>query len=289
MAVGLALASAAVFALGTVLQQREAMEDPDAKSGSVGVLLRLARRPVWLAGVTAYGVAFGLQAAALGVGRLVVVQPILATTIVFALPLGVRFSRQRVTRRDVVAASVVTVGLGLFLVLSDPGGGRDDAPISQWVVAGGAVTAAVVALTVGGLAREGALRAALLGTAAGLLFGLVSALTKGAIEVLQDDGFGVLANWHLYALSVAGLAGMTLTQLSLGTGALAPAVATSSIFNPALSVLLGLTLFDEAIHEDALVSAAAALALVAMFAGVAALAAGSRGGEGAQQPSGEGA
>jgi len=284
MAVALAFASAAVFALGTVLQQREAMEDPGAKSGSAGVLLRLARRPVWLAGVTAYGVAFGLQAAALGVGRLVVVQPILATTIVFALPLGVRLSHQRVTRRDVIAACVVTAGLGLFLQLSDPGGGRDDAPIAEWLVAGGAVVAVVVALTLGGLSREGALRAALLGTAAGLLFGLVSALTKGAIEVLEDDGLGVLANWHLYAILVAGAAGMTLTQLSLGTGALAPAVATSSIFNPALSVLLGLTLFEEAIHKDALESTAAALALVAMFAGVAALAAGQREGEGSRQP-----
>jgi hypothetical protein len=52
----------------------------------------------------------------------------------------------------------------------------------------------------------------------GLLFGLVSALTKGAVEVLQDDGAGVLANWHLYALIVVGFAGMTITQLSLGPG-----------------------------------------------------------------------
>ena len=274
MAVALAFASAVVYALGTVLQQREAMAEPDANSGSAGVLLRLARRPIWLAGVSAYGIAFGLQAAALGVGRLVVVQPILATTIVFALPLGVRLSRQRVTRREVVAAFVVTVGLGLFLFLSDPSGGRDDAPIAEWLVAGGAVAAAVGTLTVAGVSRAGALRAALLGTAAGLLFGLVSALTKGAVEVLQDDGFGVLANWHLYALALAGLVGMTLTQLSLGTGALAPAIATSSIFNPALSVLLGLTLFDEGIHQDALGSAGAVVALVAMFAGVAALASG---------------
>src|ERR671919_324040 len=113
MAVALALASAAVFALGTVLQQREAMEDPDAQSGSAGVLLRLARRPVWLAGVTAYGVGFGLQAAALGVPP----------------------ARRRVPRRDVIAACVVTAGLGLFLLLSDPGGGRDDAPIAEWVLA----------------------------------------------------------------------------------------------------------------------------------------------------------
>jgi hypothetical protein len=47
-----------------------------------------------------------MQAAALGDGRLVVVQPILATTIVFALPLGVWLSSQRITRRDVIAVIV---------------------------------------------------------------------------------------------------------------------------------------------------------------------------------------
>jgi hypothetical protein len=69
---------------------------------------------------------------------------------------------------------------------------------------------------------------------------------------------------------------MTVTQLSLGTGILPPAIATSSIFNPALSVLLGLTLFQEGIHQDALGSVAAVAALLAMFGGVAALALGRR-------------
>src|SRR5919198_2817544 len=104
MAVILAFASAAVFALGTVLQQRVVMDAPEAKEASAGILFRLVEHPVWLAGIAAYGIAFGLQGGALGVGRLVVVQPILATTIVFALPLGVWPSSQRTTRRDVIAA-----------------------------------------------------------------------------------------------------------------------------------------------------------------------------------------
>ena len=109
MAVILAFGSAAVFALGTVLQQRVVMDAPEAKEASAGILFRLIQHPVWLGGIAAYGIAFGMQAAALGDGRLVVVQPILATTIVFALPLGVWLSSQRITRRDVIAAIVVTV------------------------------------------------------------------------------------------------------------------------------------------------------------------------------------
>jgi drug/metabolite transporter (DMT)-like permease len=276
MAVILAFASAAVFALGTVLQQRVVMNAPEAKEASAGILFRLIEHPVWLAGIAAYGIAFSLQAAALGGGRLAVVQPILATTIVFALPLGVWLSAQRITVRDVIAAFVVTVGLALFLLIADPSGGREDAPIGEWIVAGAVVIGIAAALLVAGLGRAGALRAALLGTASGLLFGLVSALTKGAVEVLQDDGLGVLANWHLYALIAVGFAGMTITQLSLQTGILPPAVATSSIFNPAASVVLGLTLFEEQVHHSTGGRIGAALALVAMFGGIAALALGKR-------------
>jgi hypothetical protein len=74
----------------------------------------------------------------------------------------------------------------------------------------------------------------------------------------------------------AGFCGMTLLQLSLQTGVLPPAVATSSIFNPASSVLLGIVLFEEGIHRSALDSTLAMLALLAMFGGIAMLALGRR-------------
>src|SRR5262245_8623833 len=256
------------------MQQRVAMTTSDEQAESATILLQLARNPVWLAGVGTYAFAYLVQAAALGIGRLVVVQPILATTIVFALPLGARLSAQRITQRDVAAAFLVTAALGAFLFLSNPAGGREDAPLGQWAIVGGAVIAVALLLAGAGERRSGALKAALIGTAAGLCFGLVSALTKGAVEVLEDDGIGLLANWHIYAVLGIGAIGMTLTQRSLQTGVLPPAIATSSIFNPALSVALGLTLFEERIHQDALGSAACVAALLVMFAGVAVLALG---------------
>ena len=273
MAAALALVAAAIFALGTVLQQRAAMTEPDDRAASNTILLRLATHPVWLAGIAAYGIAYLVQAAALGSGQIVVVQPVLATTIVFALPLGVWLSHQRVSRRDVFAAVAVTVGLGAFLLFSDPGGGRESAPTAEWLLAGGAVIGGVVALVAAGRGSAGAFKAALLGTAAGLTFGLVSCLTKEVVEVFEDDGvLAMFEDWQLYAILALGFIGMTVTQQGLQTGVLPPEVATSSIFNPAVSVVLGLILFDEAIHRDFVNSAAAVLALLAMFGGVAVLA-----------------
>jgi drug/metabolite transporter (DMT)-like permease len=279
MAAALALLAAAVFAFGTVLQQRVAMVDanPTGDASPALVLLRLARHPVWLAGIGAYLVGYLLQCAALGDGRLIEVQPMLATSIVFALPLGVWLSHQRIARRDVLAAFVVTAGLGLFLILSDPGGGRKDAPTAEWLLAGGVILSAAAALALAARGRTGAQRAAMLGTAAGLVFGLLSGLTKGAVELLEAEGFpALLGDWHLYAILGLGYVGMTLTQMSLAAGVLPPAVATTSIFNPAVGIVLGLALFDESIHRSALDSVAAALALLAMFGGVAVLAMGSQ-------------
>jgi protein-S-isoprenylcysteine O-methyltransferase Ste14 len=49
----LALGSAGVFVLGTELQQRVAMNAPEAKEASAGILFRLVQHPVWLGGIAA--------------------------------------------------------------------------------------------------------------------------------------------------------------------------------------------------------------------------------------------
>ena len=49
----------------------------------------------------------------------------------------------------------------------------------------------------------------------------------------------------VYVVAVAGLAGVLLQQIALQTGRLAPAVATGSVANPLVSVLLGIVLLEE--------------------------------------------
>lgn len=76
-----------LFALGTVLQQKAGLEAP-AEGSSSGLLIQMAKRPVLVAGIAAAGLGFGGQAAALALGSLAVVQPLLVGSVVFALPLG---------------------------------------------------------------------------------------------------------------------------------------------------------------------------------------------------------
>jgi drug/metabolite transporter (DMT)-like permease len=268
--VALALAAALFFAFGTVLQQRAGLERP-AEGSSAGLLVAMAKRPVWLAGIAADGLGFVSQAVALAVGRLAVVQPLLVCTVVFALPLGARFTGQRVRRVDVAGATLVVLALVAFLTIADPSGGSDDAPPGEWLIAGGVCAAVCVPLVLLGQRGSAPRRAALLGTATGVLFALSAALTKVAADQVGEGLFEVFANWHLYALIVVGYASMTLNQLALNTGSLAPAVATSLAFDPIASVILGVTLLDESLGTSPAGLAGIALAFAAAMAGIAIL------------------
>ena len=245
MAAALALMAAFLFALAATLQQKGALNLAGVSLAKPMSLVRLVGQRMWLLGTAALLIGYLLQAAALDRGRLAVIQPLLVVTVVFALPLGWLLTNQRVGRREVGGAAVIVLGLALFTIYGDPAGGKDNAPNDEWAIA--LVLVSVVCAVLLVLGRNGTLTrtAAVYGSVAGILFGLSAALTKPTIEQLHD-GLGVmLSHWHCYALAVAGVLGFVLQQVSLGTGRLAPSVATVSVCNPLVGVLLGIAIFDE--------------------------------------------
>ncbi len=245
MASVLALIAAMLFALAATLQQKGALNLPELSLRSPASLARLAGQTMWLLGTVALLVGYVLQAAALDRGRLAIIQPLLVMTVVFALPLGYLLTSQRVGRTEVLGAGVIVVGLALFAVYGDPAGGNENAPGSEWAIAIAILgVVCVVLLAFGG--RGGlSLKAAVYGTVAGILFGLSAALTKPTLDYLHAGVDELLTHWEPYALAVAGVLGFVLQQISLGTGKLAPSVATVSVANPVVGILLGVALFDE--------------------------------------------
>src|SRR6516165_6299958 len=143
LAVALALAASICFAVAAVTQQRAAARLPSQRAFDPGVLLRLIRRPAWLAGLAAVIAGFVLQAAALGLGRLVVIEPVLATSLLFALALASRRDRRRLRRAEWAAALAVVAGLAVFLAVGQPTGGQRTASTAVLGLAT-AVTAALV-------------------------------------------------------------------------------------------------------------------------------------------------
>lgn len=284
MEVVLALVAALLFALGTVLQGQVAAESSEEEARSAGFLVKLAQHPRWLAGIAADGFGFVAQAAALAIGRLVVVQPLLATAVVFALPLGAKLGGRKINPSEIGAAVAVSAGLAVFLVAANPEGGVDDASPRGWiisfVVCGGAC--GVLALVARG--RPPVQRAALTGAAAGIGFALSAALTKAVVDTLGDGVLDLVTDWHLYALIVVGYVSMMLSMSSLQTGALAPAVATQMSFDPIVSLLLGTLAFDETIHETTKGVVLALAAFVVVIVGLVYLALHEGGAEPAPAP-----
>ena len=271
MDVVLALVAAFFFALGLVLQEKAASEQPPESVGA-GFLTRLVAQPVWLLGLLAQGVGFVAQAIALGIGRMVLVQPLLVVTIVFALPLGRVIDKRPIRRNDLIGAVLVTGGLGALLVVSKPSEGKDDASLLAWLVIGGAAVGIAVLLFALAQRRSSTVRAGLLGTAGGILFGLSAALTKATVSLFDEGIWAVLWDWHLYALAIVSIAAFWLEQAALQTGALAAAVATTMAFDPLSSLVYGVVLFDEALHESAIGYAISLLSLAVALAGLVILA-----------------
>lgn len=260
-----------LFALGTVLQQKAGV-GASSEGRHAGLILRMATQRLWLAGIVFDGLGFMAQAAALGSGRLAVVQPLLVFSVVFALPLGVRLSGQRLHRGEIVAAAAVVIGLVAFLSLARPSGGRSEAPLSEWLLPTAILAAVCAPLVLVGRRGPAPRRAAWLGTAAGTLFALTAALTKAVVDELNLGLLHVLGMWELYALVGIGYVSMTLNQLALNTGALAATIATSTASDPIVSVLLGLVVYDESLHVAGLGAIATAAALAVALVGMAVLA-----------------
>jgi drug/metabolite transporter (DMT)-like permease len=246
----LALAAAAFFALAATLQQKGALGMGEVSLGSPSSLLTLAKQTFWLLGTLALLGGYALQAMALDRGRLAVIQPLLVTTIVFALPLGYFLTNQVIGRKEVVGAAVVVVGLAVFTVVGQAASGRDNAPADQWAVAVavfGSIAAGLLFLGGRGTVSR---KAALYGACAGVLYGLSASLCKPTVETLDADGVtGVLSSWEFYAFALAGILAFLVQQVSLATGKLAASVATVSVCNPLVSIVIGTILLQERLAE----------------------------------------
>jgi drug/metabolite transporter (DMT)-like permease len=245
MAAILALIAAFLFALAAALQQKGALNLPTISLAQPMSLVRLVGQTMWLLGTLALVTGYLFQAGALDRGRLSVIQPLLVTTVVFALPLGYFLTRQRVGTREVIGAVVIIVGLGVFVYFGDPASGKENASSLEWAIMIGLLSLLSVLLLVYGSSGGLSMKAAAYGTVAGILFGLSSSLTKPTLDYLHQSVGTMLSHWECYALAVAGMLGFVLQQVSLGTGRLAPSVATVSVANPVVGILIGTLLLDE--------------------------------------------
>jgi hypothetical protein len=221
---------------------------------------------VWLAGLAADGLGYGLQAVALGIGELLVVQPVLTSGILFALPIGAWWAGRRLGRADFAWASALALGLTLFLLLAGTDGGRDFASTRAWLVCGAVATPILVGCIVVGARSVGTRRAVLFAFSAGALFGLTAALTKSSVVLVDHHGVGALTRWEPYALLVLGALGFVVNQRAFQAGSLTASLPTLTVVEPVVAAIVGVTMLHETLPTEGVVEwLGVALSVVAMI------------------------
>jgi len=261
-----ALLSAGCFAVTSVLQHRAAREVPDTGAGA-GLVLRLLHRPLFLLAVCAQVAGLALQTLALGLGALVVVQPLLVCGLLLAIPLSTVADGRPVTRRELGGAALVAAGLAAFLLGASPGTGRRSVPVAHAAVPSAALaTVAVVAVLAA--RRRGPGRAAQLAFAAGCLYGISAAALDLVAHGLVDAPVSLLRSWPVPALVVSGAGGLVLTQAAYQSGSLAQPLAMLTVIEPLAACLMGALVLDESLAGGVAARLAQTLGALVAAAGV---------------------
>jgi drug/metabolite transporter (DMT)-like permease len=213
------------------------------------LLVRLCRRPIWLAGRLAAMLGVGVQFLALRLGPLSVVAPLMVTGLVFAVPMEAALTRRRPDGAEVRAVLITGVGIALFLAAAAPEQAARDPGLRDWT--GVFVLVALVALACG-IARavRPSWAAAALGLATGTLFGLAAALLKGAAD-LANSPKQLISDPRIYAYTLVSLLALTLTQNAFQAGRLSAPLVAITLSEPVTALLIGLTVFSEEVQASA--------------------------------------
>jgi hypothetical protein len=247
LAIGFALTSAFFTALSTSVQHQAAGSAPDSVGGMWHLLWHLTQRPVWVLG-QALGVAgFITHALAVVNGPISLVQPIIITGIVFAVPIRAAISRHLPERRELGAVLLTACALAIFLLASDPSEGEGHpGGFSFFLLVAGCAGLGLIVFAIARTISSGIGRAFLLGAAAGLLLGLVAVLVKAAEEEHSKGGLSQLVTtWPVYALVMAGLAGVAINQVAYRSARLSASMPVLNVVNCLVGLSFGYLVFQE--------------------------------------------
>jgi drug/metabolite transporter (DMT)-like permease len=238
------LLSALFAAVGIVVRQRAAQSIPAGQSEDL--VTSLVREPSWWAGILATVGGYVFQVVALAHGSLLLVQPLLVSALLFALPLSARIRRQRVSWAEWGWAALLTGALAVFVLIGQPREGHNRPPIPAWTFALLITVPVVIACVAAAGRAVGRRRAMLLAAAVAVLLGMIAVLTKICTHRFNIGGWHAVltipAPYMLVALAVA----VTFVQnAALHAGALQASVPIMLVGEPVVAVLLGMVVLGE--------------------------------------------
>jgi drug/metabolite transporter (DMT)-like permease len=244
----LALGAAFFIAIGDVIHQRTAQEVTDEPVSHIELFLRLLRDRQWWLGSIVAAVGFALQAAALGLGSVLLVQALLVTSLLFALPISARLSHRRVTRWEWTWAALLAAAVAVIVTVGNPTAGHSRASLETWTAVIAVLGPALMLCVLGARIWSGPVGAVLLAVVSGALWGLFAVLTKGVVDRLDDGLWALLRTPELYVWILVAIAGTSWQQSSFRAGALTATLPTMTVAEPVVGSVLGIVVLGETLR-----------------------------------------
>ncbi|MCX4232494.1 DMT family transporter [Streptomyces ortus] len=264
----LAVGAACCLGVGFVLQQNAASHAPLGDFLSPRLLLDLVKVPRWLGGIGFMAVGMVLGAVALAHGEVSLVEPLLATNLLFALVLSRRQTRQPLGRQGWGGLLLLAGGVTAFIVAGQPrGGDAISDPVRHWLIVGVMVGLALLLTAYAKRTRLSSGPA--LGVAAGLLYGVQDAFTRVSGQRFSDGGWVALATgWQVYAVVALGITGLVLVQSAFETAPLRMSLPALTAAQPLAGIVCGVGFLGDRLRADTGALTWEAAGLAGIVAGV---------------------
>ncbi len=262
-----ALAAGAFLATTGVLQQRAASQRPQREQLSWRLIASLARYRIWLVGLGTAALAHLSKGVALAFGTLVLVQPLIVSELIFAVPVSVRQRGLRLHARERGAILAVVAGLAIGIYAAYPHGGDPLPGLTAWGTAVGAVVVVAGTAVAVGRKIQPPVQASLYALAGAVVLALQSALFAATAALFKQGVVEAFTAWQPYALIPASVGGMLLVESAYQAGPLPASMPVMDAVLPAAGIALGIALFGEEIRTGALPLLGAAVGLVLLIAG----------------------
>lgn len=228
----LAVLAALLIAAGTVLRQRASRVNGAITRG-------------WWLGAAIALCGFALQAAALGLGSILLVQPLIVLAVLFALPLEAWADHRHPARIEWAWGGVLVVCVATFLTVArpEPSVRRPDA-LLMWSTVG-SVAALVIALVLLAQRSSPHYKALFYGLVAGILFGVSALLVKAIVYQVTHEFLHTFVQPAIYLFVLVVVGAVVAQQLGFAAGDLQTSFPSMTVAEPAVAMVLGVLLLGE--------------------------------------------
>jgi drug/metabolite transporter (DMT)-like permease len=267
--IAITLVAALLAGVGFVLQQHAAEQAPKSYFLRLRLITTLLHRPRWIIGVAVMAAGQLLSAWAIGHVALALAEPLLTSSLIFALALAVPLSGQRLRAAEVAGAVLLSGGVAALSVARTAGAPAESfGSFAAWPAAAG-IAAVAGGFLLAGMCRTGQQRATMTGVAAGLVFGIADGLTRRTAEIMGAYPVtALLTGWPLYCLVMTSLVGFWLMESSFNAAPLHASLPAITAAEPVAGMLLGVVVFGDVVHLSPGMLALQAAGIAAMVGGV---------------------